>query len=113
AALVLALPAQAQVPRVEPQVLASGLRHPWGLAFIGDGRMLVTERPGSMRIVEADGRIGPPLAGLPEVDAGGQGGLLDVIADRGFAANRLLHFCFSEAGPGGNSTALASARLSD
>lgn len=113
AALLLALPAHAQSPRVEAEVLASGLRHPWGLAFIGEGRMAVTERPGTLRIVEADGRIGPPLAGLPDIEVGGQGGLLDVIADRDFATNRRLHFCFSEPGPGGNSTALASARLSD
>ena len=98
------------------EVVAKGLQNPWGLAFVGDGRMVVTERPGRMRVVEADGRVGAPLAGLPPVDAVGQGGLLDVITDRDFARNRKLYFCYAEpAGPGqqGNSTALASARLSD
>ena len=102
--------------------VAGGLQNPWGLAFIGEGRMLVTERPGRMRVVEADGRVGAPLAGLPPVDAVGQGGLLDVITDREFARNRRVYFCYAEpaepaepAGPGeqGNSTALAVARLSD
>ena len=95
------------------EVVANGLQNPWGLAFIGDGRMLVTERPGRMRIVEPDGHIGAPLAGVPKVDAGGQGGLLDVVADSQFERNRTVYFCFSEPGAGGNSTALASARLSD
>lgn len=103
--------AWAQSPRVAPEVLARGLQHPWGMAFIGEGRVLVTERPGRLRVVEADGRVGPPLAGLPAVDAVGQGGLLDVIADRDFARNRRVHFCYSEPGGGGNSTAMASATL--
>lgn len=108
-----AVPAAAQ--SVRPEVLTSKLEHPWGLAFIGDGRMLVTERPGRMRVVEADGKLGEPLAGLPKIDAGGQGGLLDVVTDSGFARNRTVYFCFSEpaASGSGNSTALASARLSD
>jgi glucose/arabinose dehydrogenase len=77
------------------------------------GRFLVTERPGRLRVVEADGRLGPPVAGLPAIDAGGQGGLLDVITDAGFAANRRIYICFSEpaASGGGNSTALARATL--
>jgi aldose sugar dehydrogenase len=98
------------------EVVAKGLQNPWGLAFIGEGRMLVTERPGRMRVVQADGRLGAPLAGLPPIDAGGQGGLLDVITDRDFARNRMVYFCYAEpaaAGASGNSTALASARLSD
>jgi glucose/arabinose dehydrogenase len=109
AAAALALAAAAQTPRLEP--VATGLEHPWGLAFLPDGRFLVTERPGRMRVVEADGRIGPPLPGVPEVVARGQGGLLDVTLDSGFARNRQLYFCFSEPGAGGNSTALARARL--
>jgi aldose sugar dehydrogenase len=96
------------------EVVASGLQNPWGVAFIGEGRMLVTERPGRMRVVGPDGRLGPPLAGLPPIDAGGQGGLLDVVSDRAFATNRTVYFCYSEpaASGGGNSTAMASARLS-
>jgi glucose/arabinose dehydrogenase len=112
--LVLAGPASAQTPaRVQP--VAAGLQNPWGLAFLPDGRFLVTERPGRMRVVEADGQLGAPLAGLPEIAAGGQGGLLDVVLDSGFADNRTLYFCYSEPAEGGrgNSTALARARLSD
>ena len=95
------------------EVVASGLSHPWGLAFLPGGRFLVTERPGRLRVVEADGRLGPPLAGLPQVAAGGQGGLLDVITDADFARNRRIFFCYSEPAPkgDGNSTALASATL--
>jgi aldose sugar dehydrogenase len=101
-------------PAVRATLVAEGLENPWAVAFIGDGRMLVTERPGRMRVVSADGQIGPPLAGVPAVDAVGQGGLLDLVTDRDFARNRTVHFCFVEpaARGSGNSTALASARLS-
>ena len=109
-ALMTAVPALASKLSVE--VVAKDLQNPWGLAFIDGGRMLVTERPGSMRVVQADGTLGEPLAGLPKVDAGGQGGLLDVITDSQFERNRTVYFCFSEPGQGGNSTALASAQLS-
>lgn len=102
--------AVAAAPQTE--VLSTGLQNPWGLAFIDGGRMLVTERPGRMRVVQADGTLGEPLAGLPKIDVGGQGGLLDVVADSRFERNRTVYFCFSEPGPGGNSTALASAQLS-
>ena len=99
--------------KASAEVVASGLSHPWGLAFLPGGRFLVTERPGRLRVVEADGRLGPPLAGLPQVAAGGQGGLLDVITDADFARNRRIFFCYSEPAPkgDGNSTALASATL--
>ncbi|HYD96810.1 MAG TPA: PQQ-dependent sugar dehydrogenase, partial [Noviherbaspirillum sp.] len=115
-ALLAPLAAGAQsAARITPEVLTDKLDHPWGVAFIGDGRMLVTERPGRLRVVQANGELGAPLQGLPKIDAGGQGGLLDVITDSGFARNRTLYFCFSEpaASGSGNSTALASARLSD
>jgi len=103
-------PVAAQTPRGE--TVAGGLEHPWALAFLPAGRFLVTERPGRMRIVDAQGRLSPPLAGLPKVAARGQGGLLDVLLDSGFASNRTLYFCFSEPGPGStNSTALARAKL--
>ena len=101
----------AHAQSVRADTVASGLEHPWAVAFLPEGRFLVTERPGRMRIVEPDGRVGPPLGGVPEVAAGGQGGLLDLVLDSGFAGNRQLYFCFSEPGPGGNSTALARARL--
>jgi glucose/arabinose dehydrogenase len=105
------LSAQAQGLRAE--ALASGLQNPWAVAFLPQGRFLVTERPGRMRVIEADGKLGAPLPGLPAIDAGGQGGLLDVIADADFAVNRRIYFCFSEpaAAGGGNSTALARASL--
>jgi glucose/arabinose dehydrogenase len=106
---LLAGPGQAQDLVAQP--VATGLEHPWAVAFLPEGRFLVTERPGRMRVVSADGRIGGPLAGVPEVAAAGQGGLLDVVLDSGFERNRTLFFCFSEPGPGGNSTALARARL--
>jgi glucose/arabinose dehydrogenase len=111
ALVFMALPALTQSLR--HQVVASGLAHPWALAFLPEGRFLLTERPGRLRVVEADGRVNPALRGLPEVAARGQGGLLDVLLDADFARNRTLFFCFSEPGAGGNSTALARARLSD
>lgn len=115
AATAALLPCIAAAQAVRTEVVAGKLDHPWALAFIDKGRMLVTEKPGRMRLVEADGKVGEPLSGLPEVDARGQGGLLDVIADSGFFRNRTIYFCFSEpaATGAGNSTALAAARLSD
>jgi glucose/arabinose dehydrogenase len=95
---------------VRAETVAKGLSHPWAVAFV-DGRYLVTERPGRMRIVEASGQVGPPLAGVPAVVTGGQAGLLDVVPDSQFTSNRTVYFCFSEPGAGGNSTALARARL--
>jgi aldose sugar dehydrogenase len=110
--------AQAETFRTEKHevrvvTVAKGLSHPWGLAFLPDGRMLVTERPGRMRIVAMDGRVSPPLAGVPEVYARGQGGLLDVALHPDFARNRLVYFSYAEPGPGGAGTAAAMARLSD
>src|SRR5690348_15903916 len=70
--------------------VAANLSHPWALAFLPDGRMLVTERPGRMRIVGMDGTASAALAGVPKVLACGQGGLLDVILDRDFARNRTI-----------------------
>jgi glucose/arabinose dehydrogenase len=108
--LLLSASVHAQSPR--PQPVASGLDHPWAVAFLPGGRFLVTERPGRMRVVGADGRLGPALGGVPEVAARGQGGLLDVVLDSGFERNRQIYFCYSEPGPaGGNSTALATAKL--
>jgi len=102
-------------PQVTAVPVASGLQHPWAVAFLPDGRFLVTERPGRLRVVAADGRLLPPVRGLPAVAAAGQGGLLDVVLDADFARNRRLFFCFSEPASegGGNSTALARATLSE
>jgi len=103
-------PASAHDPK--PVTVATGLVHPWALAFLPDGRFLVTERPGRMRIVGADGRLGPPLPGLPPVVAEGQGGLLDVVPDPRFASNRLVYWSYTEAGEADlNGTAVARGRL--
>jgi glucose/arabinose dehydrogenase len=105
-----ALPAAAQAFRM--QTVATGLEHPWAIAFLPQGHFLVTERPGRMRIVDGDGKIGPALPGVPEVVTGGQAGLFDVVLDSGFGSNRTLYFCYAEAGEGGSGTAVAKARLS-
>jgi glucose/arabinose dehydrogenase len=93
--------------------VARGLEHPWGLAFLPDGRMLVTERPGRLRLVAPGGRLSDPLAGVPRVAAGGQGGLLDVALSPRFAQDRLVYLSFSEPGPGGASTAVVRGRLGE
>ena len=95
------------------QTVASGLVAPWALAFLPDGRMLVTERPGRMRIAARNGQLSPALANVPKVFAVGQGGLLDVILDRDFAQNRTIYFSYAEPFSGGGRTALARARLED
>lgn len=102
--------AQAQTVRAE--VVASNLQNPWAVAFLPEGRFLVTERPGRLRVIEPNGELGEPVLGLPSMAAQGQGGLLDVLLDTDFVNNRTLYFCFSEPGQGGNSTALAKASLS-
>lgn len=91
--------------------VARGLEHPWGMAFLPDGRMLVTERPGRLRMVSPDGALSPPLEGLPDIWARGQGGLLDVALAPDFAASALVYFSFSELGIGGASTAVGRGRL--
>jgi glucose/arabinose dehydrogenase len=113
-AAVSALPALASPGAdLKPVTVARGLAQPWALAFLPDGRMLVTERPGRMRIVMPDGRLGEPLQGLPPVDAKGQCGLLDVVVDPKFAENRWVYWTYAEAGEGGNGVAVARGRLQD
>lgn len=104
-----ALSAQAQP--INSQVVARGLQNPWSVAFLPDGEFLVTERAGRLRIVGSNGTVSAAVQGLPDIAAGGQGGLLDVVVDSAFATNRTVFFCYSEPGPGGNSTALARAQL--
>jgi glucose/arabinose dehydrogenase len=122
--LVLVLPAAAQdaprspTPRDSPLparvvTVARGLEHPWGLAFLPDGRMLVTERPGRLRIVTPDGRLSAALDGVPRVFARGQGGLLDVALSPSFAQDRLVYLSFSEPGGPGGGTAVARGRLGE
>jgi glucose/arabinose dehydrogenase len=118
-----ASPGQAQAPRsptpasvkgvVEVQTIAKGLEHPWSLAFLPDKRMLVTERPGRLRIVGSDGKVSDPLAGVPQVYASGQGGLLDVALSPTFEKDRLVYLSFAESGEGGAGTAVARGRLGE
>lgn len=94
--------------------VASGLENPWGMAFLPGGRMLVTERPGRMRVVGADGTLSPPVTGLPAVDAAGQGGLLDVTLDPGFGTNHLIYWSYAEPRQtGGNNSAVARGTFVD
>lgn len=93
------------------QTVAQGLSYPWSIAFLPDGRMLVTERPGRMRIVTQNGQLSPPLANVPKVFAVSQGGLFDVILDRDFGRNRTIYFSYAEPYNGGARTALARAQL--
>ena len=94
--------------------VAEGLVSPWGMTFLPDGRMLVTEKPGRLRIVTADGTLSEPVAGLPPVAAQGQGGLLDVTLDPAYAKNTLIYWSYSEPqADGTNNTAVARGRLVD
>jgi glucose/arabinose dehydrogenase len=122
--LALALPALAQeAPRsptpkevalpAQATTFAQGLQHPWGLAFLPDGRMLVTERPGRLRLVGRDGQLSEPLTGVPAVLARGQGGLLDVSLGPSFAQDRLVYLSFAEPGGAGGGTAVARGRLGE
>jgi glucose/arabinose dehydrogenase len=129
AMLPMAAQCQAQSPRSGPaqsspqprpiegkvgaETVAKGLEHPWALAFLPDGRMLVTERPGRLRLVDKNGRLSKPLAGVPDVAAKGQGGLLDVALDPRFEENRLVYLSYAEPGEGGAGTAVARARLGE
>ncbi|HKA80463.1 MAG TPA: PQQ-dependent sugar dehydrogenase [Xanthobacteraceae bacterium] len=111
-------PADAQVfpssaGNLAVETFASGLSHPWAFAFLPDGRLLVTERPGRMRIVDKDGKLSPALPGVPKVFASGQGGLHDVVLDRGYAENHTIYFCYADPVSGGARTSLARARLVD
>ena len=105
-------------PRSTPGVvrvdtIAKGLSHPWGLEFLPDGRMIVTERDGRVRIVTLQGKVLPPLKNVPMVQAQGQGGLLDVALDPGFAQNRTIYLSYAEPGDDNTAgTAVARAKLS-
>lgn len=98
---------------IQVSTIASGLVHPWGLALLPDGRILITERPGRFRIVSRDGDLSPPLKNVPDVWASGQGGLLDVVLDKSFADNKIIYFCFAERTEGGGRTAVARAKLGE
>jgi glucose/arabinose dehydrogenase len=119
-AVLLAIPdlakAQDRIVRtssgqVRVETIARGLAHPWGLAFLPDGRMLVSERPGRLRVVSRGGGVSTPLVGVPRVFARGQGGLLDVALAPDFAASRWVYLSYAESGPGGAGTAVSRGRL--
>jgi glucose/arabinose dehydrogenase len=95
------------------ETIATGLANPWALAFLPDGRMLVTERSGRLRIVTPDGKVSPRAEGVPRVLARGQGGLHDIILDRDYAQNKTVYFCFADPVDGGGRTSLARATLVD
>lgn len=121
AALVLGMaPAQAQAESfdsetgtIEVETVASGLEHPWAVAFLPDGRYLVTERPGRLRIVSADGGLSEPVGGVPEVFPRGQGGLLDLALHPDFEDNALVFFTFSHPEGDVAGTAVARGRLAE
>jgi glucose/arabinose dehydrogenase len=93
-------------------VLAKGLEHPWAVEPLPGGDLLVTEKPGRMRIVSATGRLGQPLTGVPRVDARGQGGLLDVLLSPRFESDRTVYWSYTEPRQGGNGTSVARGVLS-
>ncbi|MDQ3069863.1 MAG: PQQ-dependent sugar dehydrogenase, partial [Acidobacteriota bacterium] len=94
--------------------VAQGLEFPWAMAFLPGGKMLVTERPGRLRVVARDGTLSAPVAGLPAVDGRGQGGLLDIALDPAYARNQLIYWSYAEPRDGGtNGTAVARGRFVD
>ncbi len=102
-----------QAGDLEVTTVAEGLEHPWGLAFLPDGRMLVTERSGQLRVVDASGALSAPVRGVPEVRARGQGGLLDVALDPQFATEPWVYLSYSEPGEGGSGTTVARGKWAD
>ena len=104
-------PIATQTMPLNVQTVAKGLEHPWSLAFLPDGRMLVTERPGRLNLVDAQGKL-TRIAGLPTIAAGGQGGLLDVALAPDFSTSQRIVFSFTEPREQGNGTSVAVAKLS-
>jgi aldose sugar dehydrogenase len=105
-------PVPGKVVPVGVEIVAKGLEHPWGLQFLPDGRMLVTERPGRLRIVDKSGKLSPPIMGVPRVAATGQGGLLDVALDPDFASNGMIYWTYAEPrGLDTNGTSVARGKL--
>jgi glucose/arabinose dehydrogenase len=105
-------PARTTKQAFKVETFAKGLAYPWGAAFLPDGRLLVTELPGRLRLIGKDGRISPPIKGVPDVQAAGQGGLLDVALSPDFSASRLIFLAYAEPREGGGSaTAVARAKL--
>lgn len=116
ASLLFATSLSAQTLKTEKTSLtlekvAQGLAHPWGLAFLPDGRMLVTERAGKLRYVNADGSLSAPVSGLPDIVVNGQGGLFDVLLHPNYNENKQIYLSYNEPGENGSSTAVALATL--
>jgi aldose sugar dehydrogenase len=112
AAEITNAPKQVTKRAIKTETVAKGLVHPWGLAFLPDGRLLVTERPGRMRIIDKGGRLSAPLDGVPPVVARGQGGLLDVALSPDFASSALVYISYAEPREAGkNGTSVAQAKL--
>lgn len=97
----------------DAMVLTSSLKSPWGITALPDGRLLLTEKSGKLRIVTTAGVIGNSITGIPAVNASGQGGLLGLCLDPQFASNRMVYWVFSESVAGGNITAVAKGALSN
>jgi aldose sugar dehydrogenase len=97
----------------ESKIITSSLSSPWGITSLPDGRLLITQKGGQLRIVTTVGVVGNPITGLPAVNSSGQGGLLGLCIDPQFATNRMVYWVFSEQSSGGNLTAVAKGRLSD
>ncbi len=117
-ALKPAFPGQTRAPEAKSnvaftvQTAAEGLENPWGLAFLPDGKLLITEKAGRLRILGTDGKLSPPVAGVPAVDARNQGGLLGLAVDPDYAKNGLIYWSFAEANPDGtNHTAVGRGKL--
>jgi glucose/arabinose dehydrogenase len=115
-----AFPGQTDAPERKANVtfeavtVVEGLQNPWSVAFLPGGKILITERPGRLRVLGTDGKLSEPVAGLPAVDARGQGGLLDVIPDPNFASNRTIYWSYAEPRDGGvNNTAVAKGTFVD
>lgn len=98
---------------IEAKVLNETLKKPWGIALLPDGRLLITQKSGTLRIADASGKMSDEITGLPEVDDKGQGGLLGITIDPAFTQNRIVYWTFSERIKPGNLTAVAKGRLAD
>jgi glucose/arabinose dehydrogenase len=99
--------------RYQATIITSALRSPWGITSLPDGRLLITEKAGAMRIVDQSGYVSNPITGIPAVNSSGQGGLLGLCLDPDFVTNRMLYWSFSQSVSGGNLTAIAKGRLSN
>jgi aldose sugar dehydrogenase len=112
AAQITKAPAQQSPRPIKAETFAKGLVHPWGLAFLPDQRLMVTERPGRLRLLSKEGEVLSPISGVPEVYASGQGGLLDVALAPDFASSHLIYLSFAEPRGGGkNGTSVARGRF--